>query len=376
MANGSAYRLAFVLCKSTGEPITELAGSSPASKRLLQRRRNVPGTATVTMPLESPAALALLPGLSRLKIYRSATPAELALSPSAATRLVWYGSLPAENVIDDVTANTCTAIFVDPRWVLARRQLQAPASYVAADQGTILWTHVAAENARQDTWLRQGTTTTGVVRTINYDRGKVVDSIITEMAGLTNGPDIDVGPFDGYAAAADRRMANFNVFATQGTDRPLLVYYVARETGGSGGGGNLIGLKRGYAPVINGATSVGTDAAGNASLQRFASLSGYDLQESFDTSSDALTAASLLERAQGVVAANQVPRVVFGTGRAVGDNAPLPLSDYDLGDTLRLSARVGRIQHDRISVRIEGYDLEADQEGNVLTTPIFSGAIA
>jgi hypothetical protein len=370
VANPSAYKLSFVLCSYTGEPIGEVLG---ASQRKLSRRRNTPGVATIQLQLHDAQALLVQPGLSRLKIYRSATPAELALNPAAAKQLVWYGSLPAENVEEDTDNGTLTAIFWDPRWVLLNRFLQSPASFAATDQGSIVWQVVNTQNLRQDTWLRQGSTTTGIVRDRTYDAGKNVAALIDDMTKVTSGLDLDVVPIDGYTTFSDRRMGTLNTYARQGTDKPNTLLYIMRERGGSGGGGNIMGLKRTYAPLLNSSTQQGTDPDGVASAQTYAIATGFDLLETYDTASDAFTATGLLEKAAGVVSENVALRQILTIGSTTWE-APLPFADYDLGDTIRLSARVGRVVLDRVSMRVDGYDVEADQEGNIKATPILVAA--
>lgn len=368
MANPSTYRLSFVLCKSTGEPVGE---STKATGRKLSRRRNTPGTATILWPLEDAFAGAVVPGLSRLKIYRSASPGELALNPAAAKVLVWYGSLPAENTIEDTDNGFLTATFVDPRWVLKGRFLAAPASFAATDQATILASIVATQNARQQIWLTTAGST-GILRDRNYDAGKNVSDLIDEMTKVTNGCDVDVFPSDGYAAAGTRAMGALSFLSRQGSDKPSVIFRY-QQVVGSQGGGNITGVKRSFAPIVNTSTQVGTAADGTSSTQTVSLPGVFDLLEEYQTSSDATITASLLEAAAGVVAENASLRSIWTIGAGTWD-APLPFVDFDLGDTVRLRVQRGSMIANNITVKVDGYDLVVDQEGNARTTPILVGA--
>lgn len=368
MANPSAYKLSFVLCKSTGEPVGE---SLKASDRKLSRRRNTPGTASISWPLHDPFAALVIPGLSRLKVYRSASPSELALNPAAAKVLVWYGSLPAENTIEDADTGFMNATFVDPRWVLKMRFLTAPASFAATDQAAILASIVNTQITRQNIWLTPSGST-GILRDRNYDAGKNVSDLIDEMTKVTNGCDVDVSPTDGYTAFGTRAMGNLNFLTRQGTDKPNVIFRYQQVVGTSGGG-NITGVKRSYAPIINSSTQVGTAADGTSSSQTFTLPTGYDLLEDYQTSSDATIAGSLLEAAAGVVSENASLRSIWTVGAGTWD-APLPFVDFDLGDTVRLRVQRGPMVANNLAVKVDGYDLVVDQEGNVHSTPILTSA--
>lgn len=364
MANPSSYRLSFVLCKSTGEPVGE---SLKASERKLSRRRNTPGTATISWPLHDPFAALVVPGLSRLKVYRSASPGELALDPAAPKVLVWYGSLPAENTIEDTDTGFLTATFVDPRWVLKLRFLTAPASFAATDQASILTSIVNTQITRQNIWLTP-TGSTGILRDRNYDAGKNVSDLIDEMTKVTNGCDVDAFPIDGYTAAGTRSMGTINFMSRQGSDKSNVIFRYQQVVGTSGGG-TITGVKRSYAPIVNSSTQIGTAPDGTSSSQTFTLPTGYDLLEEYQTSSDASINNSLLEAAQGVVSENATLRSIWTVGAGTWD-APLPFVDYDLGDTVRLRVQRGPMVANNVAVKVDGYDLAVDQEGNVRTTPI------
>jgi hypothetical protein len=361
LANLSTYKLSFVLAKSTGEPIGE---AIRAATRTLQRRLNTPGVATVQLQLEDAMAAQILPGQSRLKIYRTPTAAELALNPAAPKVLLWYGSLPADGVTEETDSGLMTMAFQDPRWVLRQRFLAAPAAFTAQDQGLgILGSIITTQNTRQQTWLTPGGTT-GILRDRTYDAGKNVADLIDEMTKVISGCDVDVVPADGYTTAGTRAMGSMNFYARQGTDRPTVLFYYQTR-----GGGNISGVKSTYAPILTSSTQQGTASDGTATAQTFTTATAYDLLEKYDTASDASVAATLLDKASGVVYENSSLRRIVDIGNPTWE-APLPFADYDLGDTVRLTAKRGTLSLDRASMRVMGYDLAADQEGNVSSRPI------
>ena len=165
-------------------------------------------------------------------------------------------------------------------------------------------------------------------------------------------------------------MGTLSFLARQGSDKPSVTFYYQQVVGTSGGG-NITGVKRSYAPIINTSTQVGTAADGTSSAQTFSSPGVFDLLEEYQTSSDATIAASLLEAAAGVVAENASLRSIWSVGAGTWD-APLPFVDFDLGDTVRLNVRRGPMIANSLVVKVDGYDLVVDQEGNVKSTPILT----
>jgi hypothetical protein len=367
LANQSAIRLSFVLCKSTGEPIGEMIR---AALRRVERRRNIPTVATVALRLEDPQAVQVQPGLSRLKVYRTPSAGELALNPSASKQLVFYGSLPADGVAEDTDSGLMTLSFMDPRWVLKSRYLIAATSFTATDQATILRTIIATQNTRQALWFTTSGTT-GTLRDRNYDAGKNVADLIDEMTKVQSGVDLDFTPLDGYTSSGTRNMGNVFFTSQQGIDRPGAVLFYLMQQGGSSGGGNINKVVSSYAPIFNSSTQQGTDPSGVANTQRYTAATGYDLLETYETASDAFTSAVLLEKAQGVVFENDSPRRIIEVGEATW-HAPVPWVDYDLGDTLRLTVKRGSLQIISQVMKVDGYDAIADQEGNVRGNPILT----
>lgn len=352
----------FVLCRSTGEPLGELDG---ARSRGLTRRLNGPAEAPIVLDLADELAAFLAPALARLKVYRSPTAAELIANPSASRTLVFYGGLPPRSVRDDAAAGTVTATFADPRWLFQHRYTLGTESYTAVDQGAILWGLIDTQNTRSfgagETWLRQGSTATGTVRTRVFDR-QPLHQVFSEMAEVLDGPDVDVAPVDGYEASPPtRQMGVVNVYARQGQLRPDAHFLYLDE-----GGGNVGGMTRGYTDIVTYAVLLGQPVANTTvpitSQWGTPETSLYGLFESYGTEQDIAEQALLDSRVRGEVEAFIVPRSVIEVQDPTGE-APAAYVDYDIGDTVSATCHRGSMRFDDAALRVHQIDLVVSSEG-------------
>lgn len=352
----------FVLCRSTGEPLGEL---DAAKQRGLTRRLNLAAEAPVVLDLADELSGFLAPGLARLKVYRSPTAAELLANPSASRTLMFYGGLPPSSVRDDAAAGTVTATFADPRWLFPHRYTLGTETYTATDQGSILWSLVNAQNTRfsgaGETWLRQGDTTTGTLRTKTYDR-QPLSAMFDQMTGLLDGPDVDVEPLDGYELSpATRQMGVLNVYAQQGQVRPNAHFLYLDE-----GGGNVGNMTRGYTDIVTYAVLLGQPVANTTvpitSQWGTPETSLHGLFESYGTEQDIVEQALLDSRVRGEVEAFLVPRPVIEVQDPTAE-APVAFVDYDLGDTVRVTCHRGSMRFDDVRLRVHQIDLRLSQEG-------------
>lgn len=363
-----SLRFSYVLCKSTGEPV----GEAVALGRTFSKRLNTPATAKVILKLDDPLSAYANPNNApRLKIYRAATAAELAANPAAVRALVFYGSLPPESVIEDAGAGTVEATFQDPRWILNYRYLSAPAVFAATDQAAIVYSLVTAQNSRTggDTFM----TSTGVnvtpTRDRTYDAGKNIAEIINELTQIDGGPDVDCITFDGWSNGATRQMGQLIVYAREGSDRPNAVFaYGAPSPDGTTGGlpTNVVSVKRTRGPVTTQATMTGTAIDGTSLSQTYGNPagSGYGLAEWYETQQDVSQTTTLLEKAVGKVTTNQDPQRIYEITTPL-PTAPLPLAEYDVGDTIRLNVRRGSFVASNVSLRVHGMDMTISQNGEI-----------
>ncbi len=357
----------FILCRSTGEP---LGAVTTAKARKVTRTLNSPTTATLTFLLTDQLALQVIPGQSRLKVYRDPSQDELNANPAAVRSLVFYGSLPTQNITMSADAEEITCVFADPRWVLGYRFAapNGPEVYTATDQGLISWGLVNTQNGRSggDTWLRQGATATGIVRDRTYDR-QLVAQLHSDLAGLLDGPDIDCGPRDGYASLSDRSMGLLNTYARQGSDRPNAVFAYGPDLPSNVDSAGLT-----YLPVTTLSTVVGTDANGVPVIGTYGTpdANGLGLLEDYSADPDVSTQATVDAKARGVVLDQQGLRPVVTVGSPL-PGIPRAFEHYDLGDTIRVNVRKGAFVVNS-APRVHAFDLTIDQEGREMPTLTFA----
>lgn len=359
----SDLALTYVVCRNDG---TTVAEADKALVRRVEFKRNVPATATLTIQLDDSLAVYLTPGACRLKIYRAATPAELAANPAAVKSLIFYGQLPSQGVDQDVPGNKVTCTFQDPRWRFNQLYTNSTSTFSLTSQGSILWQIVAQQIARSGgsfIALLQGATDTSHPRDRTYDLGKNVAELVNQLTQVEGGPDVDVTPTEISGAGV---MGFFNTYERQGFDRPAVVFVHGIDLNN-----NYAGLKQTFGDTITSATWQGTDLNGSTVVQTFdqAAYSGFGLLEEFGTASDVSVLATLLSKATGTVVTNQEPQPVMEL-QGITSQAPMPLVDFYIGDTVRVTERWGPINYDRKLVRVEGFALEADANGEVKTTQL------
>ena len=378
----------FVICRSSGEPVG--AAITAVGPRKLSLRLNGVHSATVPLRLAAPdglgsetpdelAQVVVLRDPARLKVWRDYSDAEVAANPAliGQRQLVFYGSLPPDATQEKARANQVEAVFQDPRWVLAAR-FSAPTTaddqYVATDQGLILWGLVNTQNLRAggDTWIRQGGVTTGITRDRAYDRRAVLD-LFQEMTEVIDGPDVDVDPRDGFAEVPSTRiMGNLRVYNEQGTDRSASVVFAY----GMGMADNLEDVERSFQSITTLATITGTPSGSATPLSSTfgaPASSLYGLLEDYVSDNDVSVQATLDAKARGIVDEQQAPREVLSLGNPTSE-APQPFEHYGLGDRVRVVARKGALNVDRV-VRVHGIDIEIDQNGRQTVSLTTAGVV-
>jgi hypothetical protein len=357
----------FVICKSTGE---ELGEATAAKKRSFTRARNVPMSATVSLQLSDPIAPFLLPGANpRLKIYSTPTPAELAANPGAVRTLRFYGDvpkLPQPLVTISAKDDTITAVFNDPRWVLARRFAlgDGTETYAGVDQGLILWNLINTQNARSggETWIRQGATTTGTLRDRVYGQA-LISQLFDDMTKLLGGPDIDLVPIDYYVAGGTRAMGNLTVYASQGIDRPNAVFGYSPIGVSNVDDATLTFLDVTTKATVTGNTVNSVPVVGTAGTP---DANGLGLLEDVQADPDVSTQQTVDAKAQGIIDLQGGLRPIVQVSNPL-PNAPQPFSDYDLGDTVRYAINRGAFQV-ITSPRVQSFTVDVGQNGELATS--------
>lgn len=356
-----------VLCKNTGEPVDIL---DRLANRQLTQQLNLPSSYTITMRMDDASyPFALLEQAPRLKVYRVSTPAELAIDPLTVNQLVFYGTLPSQGISEDAASGMAQLAFQDPMWMLNDRYVETSVSFAQVDQGSILWQLIALMNAQTngDTFIRQGSVTTGTLRDRTYDAGKQIASMIQEMTQVDGGCDVSFIPVDYWSLDGSDGMGTFNAYAQRGADLvgTEFVYAAAIEAGIPGGlQGNVGNMVRTRAKTITRATSVGS-----ADTQVYQNTtSPYGLLEDYETFSDVSISQTLLDKSVGKVANGQNAPMILEIQNPTLE-APQPILDYNPGDTVYATCRRGGMEFYDLAVRVHGIDIQINQEGALTTKP-------
>jgi hypothetical protein len=374
---GQSYR--FAVCRADGTVINEASG---ARTRRLTMLLNGVHSATVALPLTDATALGFTPGTGRLKVYRSPSDAQKAANPGVSPALLFYGQLPATNVQLDTggsedTDGLATAVYQDPRWRFAFMDTLGTEGPYSTDQGAILWALVAVQNARTggDTYLLQGSTTTGKIRDRDYRLagatglvGEGIGQIILqtafdEMVALDGGCDYDVTPVDGSVLAAPTmQMGTLNVYARQGSLRPNATFTLGADIKS-----NVQQITLSYAPLVTYSTHTGIDMPGQRIAASFGTPSAaagqYGLIEQLQNDQSVSDLATLTAKSIADITLMSQLRPIVTISNPLPD-APAVFEDYFIGDTIYVSCRKGSLVLANLPLRVHGIDLTIDDVGH------------
>jgi hypothetical protein len=344
-----------VLCDGAGEALCEL---TTAAGKLLTFKRNTHAEASCTISQEDDAAQYLFdalngsdtnaPSIPQLKAYRKAD------GESTAT-LCFKGYLAPftdeaeETATVNLTFRSAFSLLTgdgDQRGRAVGDTSIAPWStafdFVTVDAGTIASTLITTTNGEADTGITIGTIEATTARIRTYDLGANIGNAITDLAGLLDGFDFEVGPDD-----------VFNVWARQGETQAA-----AKFEYGAGTLANLRSIGRTTQPPINHVTVLGanglyalkTDATSIATYGRWpivASASDVDEQTTLDS------------KALGLLRTSPVRTLTMQPDLAL---SPRPWDDFWLGDSVSVYARRGALAEDA-AVRANGITVAIDNEG-------------
>lgn len=370
---GGGQHYKFVVCGPDG---AESGGEIERTRaRKLTMLLNGVHSAAITLTLTDPVALKMLPGIGRLKVYRTPSIKQLEANPAVQPAFLFYGQLPAHNAnlaTGDDTDGESKAVYQDPRWRFAEISSLGTETFTSIDQGDILWQLVLAQNGRfgggGDTYIRQGSTTTGTPRTRDYTTATgsgqaSLQGLFDEMVGLDAGCDYDVGPFDGWKQSPQSLvMGLLNCYAKQGSDRAATAQFVYGQDLVS----NCKGMELGFQKITTLATRTGSDATGlplTATAGSPSSVAGqYGLLELIQSEPNVIDQATLTKRVVGDIAAASGLQPIVTIRQPLAD-APAAFEDYFLGDTIYATCRAGAFVLNRQPLRVHGIDLEIDDTG-------------
>ena len=77
-----------------------------------------------------------------------------------------------------------------------------------------------------------------------------------------------------------------------------------------------------------------------------------------------------MARATGEVVQNQEPQQIISISNIITREAPAPFIDYFLGDTVRVTARRGKLNLDRAPVRVEAFTIDVGDDGAANVTSL------
>lgn len=368
---GGGQHYKFVVCGPDG---TEYGEAEQAKQRKLTMLLDGVHSAALTLTLFDSLALRMQPGIGRAKVYRAPSTKQLEANPATQPSFLFYGQLPAHNFELDTAADTdgqAKGVYQDPRWRLAEISTLGTETFTAVDQGDILWQLILAQNGRLagagDTYIRQGGTTTGTLRTRDYTTATgsgqaAVQQLFDEMVALDGGCDYDITPFDGWKQSPQSLvMGTLNCYAKQGSDRPNAQFVYGTELLS-----NCTGMQLSFQKITTLSTRTGSDATGlplSATAGTPSSIAGqYGLLELIQSEPNAIDAATLTKKVIGDIAALSGLQPILTIQQPLID-APSAFEDYFLGDTIYATCHKGAFVLNRQALRVHGIDLDIDENG-------------
>lgn len=336
------------LCDAGGAALAEL---TTATDRSLRFRRNYYGEGAFTITHEDDAAQLLLDslhnaGVPTLRCYRRG-----ASDAAGVLRFNGYLAALAESAEE---AASLTAVFRGPFGRLLGdgpdrgRFTAASASFTTTDAGQIAKSLIDAANADGATGLATtGTIAATKLRDRLYQYANAGEAIVNLTAVL------DGFDFEEIYIAQGATLATFNVYASQGSDRPA-----ARFEYGPGTLRNVRAVERATQPPVNVARVLGANglAGVRSDAASIAKYGRWDLQQA---ATDVIEQATLDDKAQALLRPNPVKTITFVPDLAI---SPLPWDDFWIGDTIRFYARRGALQED-LTARVNGVTIAIDDNG-------------
>lgn len=396
-----------VLCRSTGDPLGEIADQVTLQ---YDRQLNVPVGVTLTVNMESALYAYLMPSqLPRLKVYRPPTVAELAINPGAVRTLVFYGDMIETSIEEDAELGQAKIVFQDPRWHWNDLNVKLGGTYIAGVHtfAFLLYDTLYKQldspaglggrpGGRRDFVLGNAVfgglysdyfQLTDVFAAPGYpvEAGKNIAALIDEVSKADNGPDVDMKPFDAWdyyknITVTDWRNLAMGVpysWRQQGSDKTTSVHFIYGASLTNRPGelpANCGNMQRRWTKIITSVTTKGTDSTtGVQSIQTYAATSPYGLREEVNNDSSLVTTSSVMyAKSVGRVLSRQNPIGVISIINPTRE-APQPLLDFDIGDTVLASCRrTGMVFYNQ-RARIHGFTIVQDANKNLAQTITIAG---
>lgn len=335
---------AFVIDDHAGNAIVPLIEAT--SIRLAFKRNRTPEM-MFAAHLESEEACAITTaianGLPRLRAYRDGT-------------LRFYGRWApmmehAQATGEGIGGEHLQAAFRGPGHMLASRFTAASVTFTATDAGQIAWSLINTANGDSDTGIRQGTIAATQTRDRTYEHKQVLEAIqqLTEVQG---GLDYEIVPTLDQGVDV---LGEFDVFASQGQDKSSTVTFDF----GPDTTGTLRAIRRAWQMPVNGARVLGKDGLVGEATDS-GSIAKYGGWAVLEQHTDVSEQATLDDKATALLRPDPVEIVTFEPEPTI---APMPWTDYWLGDTVGVRSRYGSLDFER-TARINGITVTIDTNGH------------
>jgi hypothetical protein len=329
-----------------------------ASARSLDFQLNGVHSAGVTVPLSGGSAAFVIPGSTRLEVWRTVE--------GFANQMVFWGEVPASAVKMDAAADTMELVFKDPRWRwehMYTTTFYAGVPWPVADfiwQILVEWADI---NYMGPGWgVGQGVTDSGATTVTDQLTVEKISDRIGSLTRQVDGPDVDVS-FGSGAPLID-------VWNGMGSVKPDAVFRYGFSADGATLDSNVRGLLVSYTDPFNNIQTSWTNHEGrNPSTgweQNEAAAQIYGTLQKHVTVSETITDDQGAFIHAGAQAALILPRMIIEI-KGLTYDAPTPFDDFYLGDTVYVTAGKGALRIDGAGLRVHGIHLDIDQEGNPQT---------
>ena len=230
-------------------------------------------------------------------------------------------------------------------------------TYTATQACTIVSNIITDINADASSGITVGLAPSTVTRTRTYKKYDNVGRAIQELSDIENGFDWTINPTTKV----------LDMYSSRGSAKPNVHF------GYRAGPDNLISVGRTIDASSLANYVVATGKYGSGISSDASSISSYGVYEDVVSIGDfassdynstllAVSGAEVLLRKQPRQIFSIVPKPIPATGGAVSAT-PEPFTDYDLGDTVYFSGKLGRLTVENQAVRVFGLSISIDDNG-------------
>ena len=323
----------FILAESTS--LAQIGELTRARSKHLELVLNRSGSASFSLPIDNRMAYEVEPIQTCIVAVRNGL-------------VVWSG--PVWTIEEDVVKGDVTVTAAGWLELLFHRFVQSDVytwAGASVDAGTIALGLLALANAVHPTHIIAGAVESTQPRQRTYLRGSNVGQEIIVLSDIESGYDVKVNP----------ETRALDIYSTLGDDRTFDTHFVY--------GRNVLGFKRTLdaSTLANRVTVIGP--YGSAMQDDTASIAAYGVQEDFVSLSDVPEVEILAAYAGTEVVLRNTPRATYMINPfpTLGLRVPRPFDDYNVGDTILISARRGRVNIQGQGVRVFALTLDIDDNG-------------